>query len=147
MSTAQRPVSVESLAVVTLVVEDQDAALDWYVERLGFTVAADAPFEMAGNEGRWLTVQPPGNDDVEIALVELDDDLDGEMSGRLEELHGTDPMWTFTTRDLDAAIEDLRDRDVAVDDDVRETPWGRFAMFHDLDGNALQLYEPAEMPD
>lgn len=147
MSTTQRPVSVESLSVVTLAVEDQAAALDWYVERLGFEIQADAPFEMAGREGRWLTVAPPGNTEVEIALVELDPDLyDGPMIDRLRAMHGTDTMWTFTTPDLDAAVEDLRENGVAVDDDIRETPWGRFAMFHDLDGNALQLYEPADEP-
>lgn len=148
MSTKQRPVPVEKLTIVTLAVEDQQAALDWYEEHLGFDRRADAPFEMDGKEGRWLTMAPPGNEEIEIALVEPDPDLyEGAMLERIQEMHGTDPMWTFTTEDIDAAIADLDDRGVDVDAETMDTPWGRFAMFRDLDGNALQLHESVEMSD
>lgn len=148
MSIEQQPVSVEKLAVVTLVVADQQEALDWYQDTLGFEVRADAPFEMEGKTGRWLTISPPGNEEIEIALIELDVDLyDAEMIAHLEELHGSDPVWTFTTSDMDAAVADLQEKGVDVDDEIRDMPYGRFTMFRELDGNSLQLHQPVEMDE
>jgi len=147
-SIDQRPEPIETLSVVTLAVENQAEALEWYRETLGFEVRADAPFEANGGTGRWLTVSPPGNAEVEIALVEPDAGLyDPTTLARIEEMRGSDPMWTFTTSDLDAAIEDLRGKGVEVDDEIRDTPWGRFGTLRDPDGNALQLYEPADPSD
>lgn len=47
-----QPIAVESLRIITLAVEDQDEALDWYRDNLGFEVAADETFEMDGETGR-----------------------------------------------------------------------------------------------
>lgn len=137
-----QPIVVESLGIITLVVEDQDAALDWYQDTLGFEVAADESFEMDGETGRWLTITPASGQAIEISLVAVDDPMYEQFSDVLESRLGTDQMWTFNTPDIDAAVEHLADKDVDVDD-VREMPWGRFVMFRDLDGNELQLYENA----
>lgn len=145
MSVKQQPVSVEQLSVVTLVVSDQAAALEWYEDTLGFEKRSDSPFEMDGVEGRWLTMAPRGNSEVEIALVELDEALyDEESLAALEAMRGRDAWWTFVTADLHGTLDALREMDVPVDDELRETEWGTFAMISDPDGNRLQLYEPAE---
>jgi catechol 2,3-dioxygenase-like lactoylglutathione lyase family enzyme len=144
MSTTQQRVSIQKLGVVTLAVDDQDAALDWYTSVLGFEKRADTPFERDGVDGRWLTIAPPGNDAVEIALVELDDDLyDDHSMATLEGMLGADHWWTFETDDVDGTLDALREHDVTVHDYYEETEWGTFAMFEDPDGNVLQLYEPA----
>lgn len=52
-------------------------------------------------------------------------------------MHG-DPLGTYTTGDMGAAVAELKERGVDVDEEIRDTPWGRFAMFRDLDGDALQ---------
>lgn len=139
-----QPIAVESLGIVTLVVEDQDAALDWYQDVLGFETVADETFEMEGETGRWLTMAPAGSHDVEIALVAVDDPMYERTHDVLESRLGTDQMWTFNSPDLDAAVEHLEDSDVDVDE-IREMPWGRFVMLRDIDGNELQLYENAEL--
>jgi catechol 2,3-dioxygenase-like lactoylglutathione lyase family enzyme len=148
MSLEQQPMAVEKLTIVTLVVNDQEAAREWYEEKLGFEVRADAPFEMEGKTGRWLTVAPTGNSEIEIALVSPDPDLyDMETLEELGAMHGTTTMWTFTTQDIDAAMAELEANGVDVDGETTDMEWGRFLMFRDLDGNALQLHEPAEMPE
>ena len=139
-----QPLAVESLGIITLVVEDQDAALDWYQDCLGFEVTADETFEMDGETGRWLTIAPAGAPTPEIALVAVDDPMYADYRDLLESRLGTDQMWTFETSDIDATVEHLEDNDVDVDE-VREMPWGRFVMFRDLDGNELQLHETAEL--
>jgi catechol 2,3-dioxygenase-like lactoylglutathione lyase family enzyme len=57
---ATPPTTVSNLGVVMFSVSDQDAALDFYVNKLGFEVRGD---QMFGEEGemRWLEVAPPGS--------------------------------------------------------------------------------------
>ena len=141
-----QPIVVESLGIVTLVVDDQEAAHTWYQDVLGFETTADEEFEMEGETGRWLTIAPAGSKTPEIALVSVEDPAYAEYRDLLESRIGTDQMWTFNTSDIDAAVEHLEDCDVDVDE-IREMPWGRFVMFRDLDGNELQLYENAKIEE
>src|SRR5207237_6498813 len=56
----------------SIFVLDQTSAYDFYVNKLGFKVNTDA--EM-GPKGRWLTVSPPEQPDLEITLMAIDDKL------------------------------------------------------------------------
>src|SRR5687767_5276110 len=56
----QVPTTISNIGVVMFTVADQDAALTFYTEKLGFEVRADTRF---GDDGamRWLEVAPPGS--------------------------------------------------------------------------------------
>lgn len=56
----QTPTTVTNLGVAMFTVADQDAALAFYTEKLGFEVRADVRFG-SENEMRWLEVAPPGS--------------------------------------------------------------------------------------
>ena len=56
----QRPTTVSSIGVAMFTVADQDAALAFYTEKLGYEVRADLRFGDNG-EMRWLEVAPPGS--------------------------------------------------------------------------------------
>src|SRR4051795_10277613 len=56
----QSPTTVTNIGVVMFTVSDQDAALAFYTEKLGFEVRSDSRFG-ANNEMRWLEVAPPGS--------------------------------------------------------------------------------------
>ena len=56
----QTPTTVTNIGVVMFTVADQDAALAFYPEKLGFEVRGDMPFGEHG-EMRWLEVAPPGS--------------------------------------------------------------------------------------
>lgn len=58
--TTQAPTTVTNIGVVMFTVADQDAALAFYTEKLGFEVRSDAPFGEKGDQ-RWLEVAPPGS--------------------------------------------------------------------------------------
>jgi catechol 2,3-dioxygenase-like lactoylglutathione lyase family enzyme len=61
MSThTQAPTTVTNIGVVMFTVSDQDAALAFYTEKLGWEVRGDSPFGEQG-EYRWLEVAPPGS--------------------------------------------------------------------------------------
>jgi len=56
----QQPASINNIGVVMFTVTDQDAALAFYTEKLGFEVRGDSRFGENG-EHRWLEVAPPGS--------------------------------------------------------------------------------------
>ncbi len=58
--TTQTPTTVTNLGVAMFTVADQDAALAFYTEKLGFELRADVPFGEQGDM-RWLEVAPPGS--------------------------------------------------------------------------------------
>ena len=56
----QAPTTLANIGVMMFSVADQDAALAFYTEKLGFALRADMPFGEQG-EWRWLEVAPPGS--------------------------------------------------------------------------------------
>jgi len=59
-NNTQTPTTLSNIGVAMFVVADQDAALAFYTEKLGFELRADLPFGEHG-EGRWVEVAPPGS--------------------------------------------------------------------------------------
>src|SRR3954451_5095632 len=53
------------IPIIALRVLDQDRALQFYTETLGFTVTEDMDF---GGEMRWITVAPPGDPEQQVLL-------------------------------------------------------------------------------
>jgi catechol 2,3-dioxygenase-like lactoylglutathione lyase family enzyme len=109
-------------------VRDQDRALEFYVDALGFQKRLDIPVEQFG--GRWIEVAPSGAP-VTIALVP---ERDGVPSG-------VETGIRLTTPDADAIHAELQSRGVDVGEMLRwpEAP----AMFavRDQDGNGLEIVE------
>ena len=61
--------SIRSLFLVTLVVDDYDRALDFYCGIMGFELVADTPLEATK---RWVVVRPPGGDGAALLLARAD---------------------------------------------------------------------------
>ena len=57
---AQAPTTVSNIGVAMFTVSDQDAAITFYTEKLGFELRSDTPFGENG-EMRWVEVAPPGS--------------------------------------------------------------------------------------
>ncbi|MGD9997662.1 MAG: VOC family protein [Ilumatobacteraceae bacterium] len=74
--TTTSPTTVTNLGVAMFTVSDQDAALAFYTEKLGFEVRADVRFGEHG-EMRWLEVAPPGS----TARLALNPPMGGEPGG------------------------------------------------------------------
>ena len=110
-------------------VADQDAALDFYVNTLGWEKAMDNPIP---GGGRWLTVVPPG------ATTQLVLAAAGSYGG----LHSAtkETGITLVAPDIDAAYETLIARGVRFKEPISVMPWGAKATwFSDLDGNEFFL--------
>jgi len=123
---------LNNVVYVAVFVSDQERALDFYTNVLGFEKRIDAP-SLGGS--RFLTIGVKGQD---LSLL-----LWPGTPGRANPIQGLTPaQYTIETDDCRAAFETLRSRGVQFEPrEVLEQPWGLIAKFEDVDGNILQLRE------
>ncbi|MCC7479364.1 VOC family protein [bacterium] len=117
---------------VTVYVNDQDAALDFYRDKLGFELVTDSDMQPGM---RWLTVRPPGGQ-AQIVLFKA---FDGPMGKK--EAGGWTGM-VLHCENRDAAHAELLARGVKIAQEPRDLPWGRDFSFEDPDGNMFNVVEP-----
>jgi predicted enzyme related to lactoylglutathione lyase len=126
------------VAQVTIVVNDQTAALAFYTEKAGFEKKTD--FTPPGGT-RWVTVGLPGQD-LELALFQVGtrtDPRDHSSAWR----PGTGPSILIRVDDCKATFAELSARGVKFRDaQPLEQPWGTVATFADPDGNHFSLLQP-----
>jgi lactoylglutathione lyase len=85
MSSMQSPTTVSNIGVAMFTVADQDAALSFYTEKLGWEVRGDDRYGEQG-EMRWLEVAPPGS----TARLALNPPMRGEPGGSSIGVESTD---------------------------------------------------------
>jgi predicted enzyme related to lactoylglutathione lyase len=119
---------IDKVSIVAVVVRDQDRALAFYTEKLGFEKRQDY-----GQKGRprWLTVAPPGSE-LEFALVQGEYLVDPRAEDGVQ--------FTLTTGDCRGEAAKLKARGVAVE--TTDAPFGTLAKFSDPDGNRFNLLQP-----
>jgi catechol 2,3-dioxygenase-like lactoylglutathione lyase family enzyme len=120
---------ITEVGTVIVPVSDQDEALRFYGEVLGFETRSDTPY---GDGQRWIEVAPPGGA-ATIALV----------LPRESDPIGINTNIGLTTKDADADLADLRARGVEADDEVMRMgdPVPPMFYFSDPDGNRFLVVE------
>jgi uncharacterized glyoxalase superfamily protein PhnB len=125
-------------------VHDQDEALAFYTEKVGFEVQADVTLPEMG-DFRWLTVGPPNQPDVSIVLMAIPGPpvMDAETADQVRDLmaKGFSGTVFLTTDDCQASYEELRDRGVEFTETPEERPYGIDSGFRDPSGNSIRLTE------
>ncbi len=115
----------------TVLVSDQDAALDFYVNTLGWEKALDVPM---GENDRFVTVVPPGAT-TQLALAPT------HWFGPDRKVGGETGI-SVVTSDIDATYKTLTERGVMFKEPVAVMPWGKKATwFYDRDSNEFFLAE------
>jgi catechol 2,3-dioxygenase-like lactoylglutathione lyase family enzyme len=136
---------IQRLSHVTIYVLDQDAAYDFYVNKLGFEIRTDARMD---NGFRWLTVGPKGQPDLEIVLMPTTPSpmMDKETSDALRSLikKGTIGSGVLETADIQKTYEDLKARGVEFSQAPTERFYGIEALFKDNSGNWFSLTQRLE---
>lgn len=126
------------IQVTSVMVDDQQKALAFYTEKLGFKKMADIPM---GPSYRWLTVvSPEGIPGVELSL----DPMSHEAS-RVYQKAMYDagmPINAFVTADVDAEAQALRERGVVVRGEPVNMGPIKAVMFEDGCGNLIHLVQP-----
>jgi catechol 2,3-dioxygenase-like lactoylglutathione lyase family enzyme len=136
------------IAHAQLWVHDQDEALAFYTEKLGMEVRADVTVPELG-DFRWLTVAPPGQDGISVALMAIPGPpvFDAETSEQVKNLMAKGCAGTvfLTTDDLKASYDELKARGVEFVDEPEERPYGIDSSFRDPSGNHFRLTQPTEV--
>jgi catechol 2,3-dioxygenase-like lactoylglutathione lyase family enzyme len=120
---------LKKVAYVSVFVQDQDKALDFYTNVLGFEKGIDNP---TPGGPRFPTVAVKGQD---LQLV-----LWPGTPGQGQPVYGrVSAAYTIEVSDCRKMFEALKLRGVTFETEVLEYPWGYVAVFQDPDGNWLQL--------
>jgi len=117
---------IKAVKFVSIPVRDQEQALTFYNEKLGFQILTDQPFDGAR---RWIELKIPGSETKVVLFT---------PPGQ-EDRVGTFSNVTFMTDDIDRTHQELIARGVVFTAPPTKQPWGRFAKFQDADGNQFVL--------
>jgi catechol 2,3-dioxygenase-like lactoylglutathione lyase family enzyme len=119
--------TIHSFEIISVPVSNQQRAKDFYRDVLGFALVREEPM---GPGMTWIQLAPQGHS-VTIALVTWFEQMKpGGLQGVM-----------VNTGDIDAEHKLLQSRGLKIGE-IKQKPWGRHAMFTDLDGNGWILREP-----
>lgn len=125
--------TITRVSHLTVYVDDQDEALRWYQDNLGFEVCMDDSKLVP--ELRWLTVSPAGNRDTQIVLMPARND---DERSRV----GTNLITVLNTDDCRGDMARLAANGVEIVEAPGEVPWGVSGIIRDLYGNPYNLVGP-----
>ena len=133
MSQTRSKTIIGKIGRVAVPVTDQDAAIAFYTEKLGFTLDADIPVDA---HYRWVEVSPPGGGTA-LAIVPPPPTARDRIA--------IDTGVILTTEDIDEAHDELQARGVDTDEVSRMgDPVPPMLFFRDQDGNTLLIVENQE---
>jgi catechol 2,3-dioxygenase-like lactoylglutathione lyase family enzyme len=130
----------QGVNVVGLYVRDQEEALQFYVERLGFRVHTD----VKNGDYRWLTVQHPDQPLFQLGLFRPQPPtMDAETAQTMEEMvaKGAMPPLVLVVDDCRAAYEQMKDRGVEFAQEPVERYGSVDASFRDPSGNGWKMVQ------
>src|SRR5580658_648328 len=133
---------ITKVSHATFFVLDQDKAYDFYVNKLGFKVSMDQKME---NGFRWLTVTPPEQPDLQIALLAplsseaMGYDEDTKKAFRLLLEKGALGAGVLQTPDCRATYEELKAKGVVFKGEPKEQFYGIEAIITDGVGNWFSM--------
>jgi catechol 2,3-dioxygenase-like lactoylglutathione lyase family enzyme len=124
----------QSIINIALVVRDYDEAIEFYTNKLKFTLVED--IYQPEHDKRWVVVAPPGSDGVNLVLAqasnrEQESAIGNQTGGRVFLFLRTDDFWRDYRAMQAAGIKFVRE--------PVEQPYGTVAVFEDLYGNLWDL--------
>lgn len=126
----------QQIAHIAIVVRDYDEAIDFYKDKLNFTLVEDT---VLSDTKRWVRIAPPGSSGTQLLLAKAANDeqvsrIGNQTGGRVFLFLFTDDFWRDHQQMQEKGIEFVREP-------VAE-PYGTVAVFKDLYGNLWDLIEP-----
>ena len=116
---------IRGVKFASIPVTDQDRALAFYTEKLGFRLLTDQPFN---EKQRWIELGISATE-TRIVLFRFDD---GFEPGRTMNI-------TFWTDDVERTVRELESRGVEFVKKPEKADWGTAAVFKDVDGNTFVI--------
>ena len=120
---------IKAIKFASIPVRDQDRALAFYTEKLGFRVITDSPFD--GTQ-RW----------IELGLPRAETKLVLFTAPGQEAMIGGFMNVTFMADDVEATAREMKAKGVEFTREPQKADWGTSAVFRDPDGNQFVLSSP-----
>ncbi|KQR77934.1 VOC family protein [Rhizobium sp. Leaf341] len=127
----------QTIARITLVVPDYDAAIAFYRDDIGFELLEDVDM---GHGKRWVVLRPPGARETALLIAKADGTAQAAAIGNQT---GGRVAFFLHTDDFARDHAAMRARGVAFKEEPRREPYGTVAVFCDPFGNLWDLLQPA----
>jgi catechol 2,3-dioxygenase-like lactoylglutathione lyase family enzyme len=123
---------VKRLSLLSVYVKDQDAAIEFYTNKLGFILVEDVPL---GSE-RWVTLRLPDDEVVSVSLNMANTDEDRALVGNQG---GSQPFFAIVTDNCLSEYRRMKDAGVKFHGEPKVEPYGTGVTLEDLYGNKIYM--------
>jgi len=123
---------MQRISLLSVFVQDYDAAIDFYTRKLGFRVVEDVPF----GTSRWVTLRLPDDGALSVTFHVAETEEDRALVGRQA---GTKPIFGIETSDCVADYRRMKAAGVKFHGEPQVQPYGTGVMLEDLYGNKIYL--------
>jgi len=125
----------QHLARIAILVHDYDEAIEFFVQKMGFTLLEDT---QRSPTKRWVAVAPPGQPECSLLLAKAKDEEQGQYIGK----QGGGRVFLFLhTDDIQRDYKRYQTAGVHFEEAPRQEAFGTGAIFQDLYGNRWELIE------
>ncbi|REL24753.1 VOC family protein [Rhodohalobacter sp. SW132] len=131
----------QQIGIVAIVVENYDDAIEFYTQKLQFTLVEDTDL---GGGKRWIQVSPPNSNGTNLLLAQASSDeqrqvIGNQTGGRVFLFLQTNDFW----RDYEA----MKSKGVVFTEEPRVEEYGTVVVFQDLYGNKWDLLQLNRAPN
>ncbi|MCU7551803.1 VOC family protein [Chitinophagaceae bacterium LB-8] len=126
----------QKIAQVAIVVDDYDEAIQFYTEKLHFTLVEDTVLSATK---RWVVVAPPGSSGCRLLLAKAANE---EQKSRVGNQTGGRVFLFLHTDNLQRDYQNLLDHKIKIIREPAKETWGTVTVFEDLYGNLWDMIEP-----
>jgi catechol 2,3-dioxygenase-like lactoylglutathione lyase family enzyme len=127
----------QRLAYITLLVDDYDKAIDFYIGKLNFKLIEDTTLS---ETKRWVLVKPNGSGDCYLLLAKAVTELQKSMIGNQT---GGRVFLFLHTDNFNRDYQNLLNNEIKIVREPVEEKYGIVAVFQDIYGNHWDLIEPS----
>lgn len=124
---------VQRLVHITLLVDDYDKAINFYTQKLNFTLVEDT---VLNESKRWVIISPPGSEGCGLLLAKAANE---EQISRIGNQTGGRVFLFLETNDFRRDFENLQSKGVSIIREPVVEAYGTVAVFADLYGNLWDL--------
>jgi len=129
----------QHLALITLLVDDYDKAIQFYTKKLHFELVEDT---VMSPEKRWVVISPPGDEkSTSILLAKASNEVQQSHIGNQS---GGRVFLFLHTDNIERDLQNLITNNIEIVREKKVEPWGTVLVFKDLYGNLWDLIEPVK---
>ena len=126
----------QSIAQLSLLVNDYDEAIEFYTNKLNFTLVEDT---VLSENKRWVVIKPKGSNGCRLLLAKAANE---EQKSRIGNQTGGRVFLFLHTDNIQRDYKNLVEQKIRIIRGPSSEPYGKVLVFEDLYGNLWDLIEP-----